>query len=398
MQHFTYRPLQDLNCAHKTVLVRVDFNVPMGEGRITDDFRMQCSLKTLRRILDQGGKVVLASHLGRPEGKPNAALSLKPIAQHLQTLLPENPVIFIPETVGPLKDKALDALKAGEILVLENLRFSEKEEANDPRFAQELARGADAFVNDAFACSHRAHASLHAITRFLPSYAGLQLAEELNQLNTYLAEPQRPFMAIVGGAKLSTKLGLLEHLAPLVDVLAVTGAMAHTFLKAKGYQIGKSLLEEAYLPQAGALLEKFPHLLLPVDVVVVKEVRAGAAHSLKQVEALAADDIIVDAGPETVKILTQALEQVKTLVWNGALGITEMPPFDGATNAIAKVIAARTQNHGLISVAGGGDTLLALHNAGVLSSFTYASTAGGAFLEFLEGKPLPGIEMLSKPF
>ncbi len=395
------KPLFDtLNLQGKAVLVRLDLNVPMKDGVVMDSERLERSLKTIQKLIQMQTRVVILSHLGRPEGKPSPEFSLGPVAKVLERLLSPTLVSFCPDTIGDTAKKAIEHLKNGQVLVLENLRFYEGEEKNTPAFSKELASLGDIYIDDAFSCAHRAHASTQGITQFLPSYPGYLMLEELDNLKRTLAHPQKPYMAIIGGAKISTKLGLLESLVTRLDKLVLTGAMANTFLMAWGYEVGKSLVEPPMVEEAKKILElanqKGCKVILPVDVVTASAPVLGAATQTVLVEHMGSDQMILDAGPETVQHILKAIKNSKTLVWNGALGVTEVKPFDHGTSIVARYVAGRTKAGELISVAGGGDTVLALKQAGVYEDFTYISTAGGAFLEWLEEKSLPGVEALDK--
>lgn len=391
--------LDGVSVKGKRVLVRADLNVPLQDGKVSDLYRLQSSLPTFEYLLSQGAKLILMSHLGRPDGVRQKKYSLKPVAEALERLL-KKPVQFSEEVIGESVEKQTQSLKEGEVLLLENLRFYPEEEENDAAFAQGLARLGDLYVNDAFASSHRAHASIEAITKYLPSYAGKLMEMEIRALGHLLEHPQRPFMAIVGGAKISSKLAILEHMLDRVDILAVVGGMANTFLFAKGYDVGTSLCEEQMASEVGRILkraqEEGKEIILPVDVVVAAHPQEGVPIKVVEVSEIPSTMMVLDAGPYTTKKIMEAIDKSRTLVWNGSLGIHELKPFDEATTFIAKHIAQRTQQGKLVSIAGGGDTVAALNQSQTLSEFSYVSTAGGAFLEWLEGKKLPGIEALEK--
>ena len=395
----TFRTLDDAyDLAGKTALVRVDFNVPMEGGKVTDDTRLRVALPTIQRLRDAGAKVALLAHFDRPKGQRVPSMSLKPVVQPLEALLGA-PVRFADDCIGPDAVEAIRDLDAGGVVLLENVRFHAAEEANDPVFAQKLADLGDLYVNDAFSAAHRAHASTEGLARLLPAYAGCAMARELSALDAALGNPQKPVIGIVGGSKVSTKLDLLKNLVGKLDTLAIGGGMANTFLYAQGVDIGGSLAEKDMADTAREILAeaeaKGCDILLPVDVVVATEVKPGAAaRTVKTGEALSTEDKILDAGPDTVARLNAAIDGSRTLIWNGPLGVFEVPPFDAATVAAAKHVAERTKAGALIAVAGGGDTVAAVGHAGVSADLTFVSTAGGAFLEWMEGKPLPGVEAL----
>ncbi|WP_295169028.1 phosphoglycerate kinase [uncultured Brevundimonas sp.] len=395
----TFRTLDDAkDLAGKTALVRVDFNVPMEGGKVTDDTRLRVALPTIQRLRDAGAKVALLAHFDRPKGQRVPSMSLKPIVQPLEELLGA-PVRFADDCIGPDAVEAIRDLDAGGVVLLENVRFHAAEEANDPVFAQKLADLGDLYVNDAFSAAHRAHASTEGVAHHIPAYAGESMRRELDALDAALGNPQKPVVGIVGGSKVSTKLDLLKNLVGKLDTLAIGGGMANTFLYAQGIDIGGSLAEKDMADTAREILAeaqaKGCDILLPVDVVVATEVKPGAdARTVKTGEALSADDKILDAGPDTVARLNAAVDASKTLIWNGPLGVFEVPPFDAATVAAARHVAERTKAGALIAVAGGGDTVAAVGHAGVSADLTFVSTAGGAFLEWMEGKPLPGVEAL----
>nr|WP_295235644.1 phosphoglycerate kinase [uncultured Brevundimonas sp.] len=395
----TFRTLDDAkDLAGKTALVRVDFNVPMEGGKVTDDTRLRVALPTIQRLRDAGAKVALLAHFDRPKGQRVPSMSLKPVVQPLEELLGA-PVRFAEDCIGPDAVEAIRDLDAGGVVLLENVRFHAAEEANDPVFAQKLADLGDLYVNDAFSAAHRAHASTEGVAHHIPAYAGESMRRELDALDAALGNPQKPVVGIVGGSKVSTKLDLLKNLVGKLDTLAIGGGMANTFLYAQGVDIGGSLAEKDMADTAREILAeaeaKGCDILLPVDVVVATEVKPGAdARTVKTGEALSTDDKILDAGPDTVARLNAAIDASKTLIWNGPLGVFEVPPFDAATVAAAKHVAERTKAGALIAVAGGGDTVAAVGHAGVAADLTFVSTAGGAFLEWMEGKPLPGVEAL----
>jgi phosphoglycerate kinase len=383
----------------KRVLVRADLNVPVQNGKVSDATRLERLVAGLKDLSHRGAKVIVVSHFGRPKNGPDAALSLKPIAEAFSTLL-GRPVHFATDSIGAPAESVVAALKPGDVAVLENLRFHKGEEKNDAAFAQSLAKLGDIYVNDAFSCAHRAHASTEAIARLLPAFAGPLLMEEINALRTALEKPRRPTAAVVGGAKVSTKIPVLENLVAKVDKLIVGGGMANTFLLARGVSVGKSLCEPDLLKTVERIDARAKasgcEIVLPVDGVVAREFKAGAASSAVDVAATPADAMILDVGPKSVAHLIGVLQGCRTLLWNGPLGAFEIEPFGAGTFALAKEAARLTKAGKLVSVAGGGDTVAALNAAGATEQFTYVSTAGGAFLEWLEGRELPGIAALIK--
>ncbi|WP_428406884.1 phosphoglycerate kinase [Hyphococcus sp.] len=392
-----YKTIDDLDVAGKRVLVRVDFNVPMKDGAVTDATRIDRALPTIEELSKKGAKVLLLSHFGRPKGKPDPEMSLKPVAKVLGDHL-GGPVEFVEDCIGDPVKKAVKSMLDGDVALLENTRFHAGEEKNDPEFAKALAEHADAYVNDAFSAAHRAHASTEGIAHLLPSAAGRAMERELDYLKAALSAPVRPMMTVVGGAKVSTKIELLLNLVGKANILAVGGGMANTFLFAKGVSVGKSLCEPDLADTAREIMEqargKGCEIILPVDVVVAKEFKEGADREVKAADAVGADDMILDLGPDTVNLIAEKIESAKTLVWNGPLGAFEIKPFDTATVEAARYAAKRVKDADLVAVAGGGDTVAALAAAGVENDFTYVSTAGGAFLEWLEGKTLPGVAAL----
>jgi phosphoglycerate kinase len=391
-----FRTLDAADVKGRRVLVRVDFNVPMQNGEVADVSRIERNTPTITEIADRGGKVILLSHYGRPKGRdPNE--SLKPVVAAVARIL-HRPIAFADDCVGEAAEKAVAALKPGDILCLENTRFHKGEEKNDSAFAAGLARLGDIYVDDAFSVAHRAHASVEAIAHLLPAYAGRAMQEELEALEKTLHAPQRPVAAIVGGAKVSTKLDLLGNLLTHVDTLIIGGGMANTFLAAQGKAVGKSLCEADLIKTARDILaaakSQNREIVLPVDVVVAQKFAAHAASRVVAVDDVGASDMILDIGPRTVEHVISVLARSKTLVWNGPFGAFEMEPFDNGTVEVAETAAELTATGKLVSIAGGGDTMAALNVAGVTGGFTYVSTAGGAFLEWLEGKVLPGVEVL----
>jgi phosphoglycerate kinase len=391
-----FRTLDQAKLSGKRVLVRLDLNVPMENGKVTDATRIERQAPTVTESADKGGKVILLSHLGRPKG-PDPKESLRPVAAELARVI-GRPVAFAEDCIGPVAAAAVDKLRTGDILCLENTRFHPGEEKNDPAFVAELARLGDIFVNDAFSAAHRAHASTEGLAHKLPAYAGRSMQAELEALSQALETPERPVTAIVGGAKVSTKLDLLGNLLGKVDVLIIGGGMANTFLAALGEPIGKSLAERDLVQTARAIMDKAKSLrreiILPLDAVVAQKFEAHAPSKVVEIARVAADDMILDIGPRSIEHVVSALARTKTLVWNGPVGAFEKEPFDNGTIELAEAAAELTLAGRLISVAGGGDTVAALNAAGVLDRFTYVSTAGGAFLEWLEGKRLPGVEVL----
>jgi len=395
----TFRTLDDApSLAGKTALVRVDFNVPMENGKVTEDTRLRVALPTINRLRDAGARVALLAHFDRPKGKVVPSMSLQPVVDDLEHLLGA-PVRFSSDCIGDEAKAAIADLDIGGVVLLENVRFHPGEEANDPAFATQLAELGDLYVNDAFSAAHRAHASTEGLARLLPAYAGESMRRELDALDAALGKPQKPVLGIVGGAKVSTKLDLLKNLVGKLDRLAIGGGMANTFLYAQGVDIGGSLAEKDMADTARAILAEAGargcEILLPIDVVVAKEVRPGVeTRTLLVREAIADDEKILDAGPLTVEKLIKGMALSRTVIWNGPLGVFEVPPFDAATVKAAQAAAQLTKSGALIAVAGGGDTVAALHYAGVVDDMTFVSTAGGAFLEWMEGKPLPGVEAL----
>ena len=392
----SFRTLDDVDVKGKRVLLRVDLNVPMENGRVSDLTRLERVAPTILEISSKGGKVILLSHFGRPNTR-DPKDSLKPVAGALASVL-NRPIGFADDCIGPAAEAAVGAMKNGDIVCLENTRFHKGEEENDPAFVAALAALGDIWVNDAFSAAHRAHASTEGLGHVLPAYAGRAMQAELDALTRALNAPQRPVAAIVGGAKVSTKLDLLGNLVGRVNVLIIGGGMANTFLAAQGRPVGKSLCEHDLAESARQILAKAKAqncgIVLPVDAVVAKEFKAHAASRVAPVDAVAADEMILDIGPRTVEHVVSVLARVKTLVWNGPFGAFEKEPFDNGTLEVAEAAAELTAAGKLVSVAGGGDTVAALNAAGAASRLTYVSTAGGAFLEWMEGKMLPGVEVL----
>ena len=388
-----------IDVAGKRVIVRADLNVPVKDGKVTDATRLERVMPGLKSLADRGAKVIVISHFGRPKGGPQADLSLKPIAEALQGRLGRH-VAFGADCVGETAAATVGSLKNGDIAVLENLRFHSGEEKNDPAFAAELAKLGDIFVGDAFSCAHRAHASTEGLTHHLPSYAGPLLMEEIDALRTALEKPKRPTAAVVGGAKVSTKIPVLTNLVAKVDALIIGGGMANTFLQAMGTMVGKSLAETEFHGVARDIVaeakQKGCEIILPVDAVVAREFKEGAPSEVVDIAKVPSDMMILDVGPQSVARVVKVLEDSKTLLWNGPMGAFEIAPFGEGTFALARAAAALTKAGKLTSVAGGGDTVAALNAAGVTDDFTYVSTAGGAFLEWLEGRELPGIAALAR--
>ena len=391
-----FRTLDDVDVSGKRVLMRVDLNVPVENGRVSDLTRIERVAPTISEVADKGGKVILLSHFGRPKGR-DAAQSLKPVALAIANVL-KRPVAFADDCVGDPAMVAVEAMKAGDVLCLENTRFHPGEARNDPDFVTQLAALGDIFVNDAFSAAHRAHASVEGLARRLPAYAGRSMQDELEALTKILQTPIRPLAAIVGGAKVSTKLDLLGSLLAKVDVLLIGGGMANTFLAARGYSVGKSLCERDLLPTAREIMDKGTakgrEIVLPVDAVVAKRFEANAPSRVVAADGIGDDEMILDIGPRSIEHVCSVLARVETLVWNGPFGAFELEPFDTGTVEVAEAAAELTAAGKIKSVAGGGDTVAALNAAGAADRFTYVSTAGGAFLEWLEGKALPGVEVL----
>jgi phosphoglycerate kinase len=388
--------VKDLDAHGKRVFVRVDFNVPLEDGKVTDDSRIRASLPTIRYLVGQGARVILASHLGRPDGKVQDGLRLRPVAERLTQLLRQN-VPVTGDALGIGTEDAVKRLRPGEVLLLENLRFHPEEEANDPEFARVLASYADVYVNDAFGTAHRAHASTVGVAKLLPAYAGLLMEREINALSGLLENPQHPFAAIVGGAKVSGKLKVLDNLVSKVDLLILGGGMANTFLLAQGKTVGKSLAEHDMIDQAKRVLaesdKRGVRVILPVDVIVAKEVTRGTEYKTLLAEKIPASWHIVDVGKDTLADIEEALADVRTVVWNGPMGVFEIPVFGAGTRAVAKVLAERA-DAGATVVVGGGDSVAAIQQQGLAERMTHISTGGGASLEFLEGRELPGVAVL----
>lgn len=396
----TTKTMDDLgDLTGKRVMVRVDFNVPMRDGEVTDTTRLDRAVPTVRALVERGAKVILLSHFGRPKGQRDDTMSLRPVADAFARVLGQD-VAFAPDSVGGPANEAVAAVSPGDVLLLENTRFHAGEEANDEAYAKALAQNADAYVNDAFSAAHRAHASTEGLARLVPSAAGKAMRREIDYLNAALGAPERPLMAVVGGAKVSSKLDVLTNLVTKADHVVVGGGMANTFMLAMGLDVGKSLAEPDLVPTAKDIMAKALRegcdLILPRDVVVSDRFEANVETTVRPADGVRPGEMILDLGPDSVDAYAEALEGCKTLVWNGPLGAFETPPFHTATVELARYAAKLTGAGGLTSVAGGGDTVAALAIAGVVDDFTYVSTAGGAFLEWMEGKALPGVEALRR--
>ena len=392
----TFRTLDHADVKGQRVLMRVDLNVPYENGVVSDATRIERTAPSITELADKGAKVILLSHFGRPKG-PNPKDSLKAVAAEVAHTI-KRPIKFVGDCIGDEAERAVGAMKAGDILCLENTRFHAGEEKNDPEFIAQLAKLGDLYVNDAFSVSHRAHASTEGLSRVLPAFAGRTLQAELEAFEKVLDKPERPLVAIVGGAKISTKLDLLGNLLARVDVLVIGGAMANTFLMAQGKAVGRSLVERDLLDTAQKIMDQAAvnkrQILLPVDAVVAEKFEANTPSRVVDVDSIGDADMMLDIGPNSVEQVISVLARAKTLVWNGPFGAFEMEPFDNGTVEVAEAAAELTQAGKLVTVAGGGDTVAALNVAGVVDRFSYVSTAGGAFLEWLEGKPLPGVEVL----
>jgi len=388
--------IRDLDAAGKRVFLRVDFNVPLADGKITDDSRIVAALPTIRALLAQGAIVILASHLGRPDGKVQDSMRLRPVAERLSQLL-KMPVSVTGDALGAGTEDAIKRLKPGECILLENLRFHAEEEKNDPAFAKALASYADVYVNDAFGTAHRAHASTEGIARILPAYAGLLMEKEIEFLGKLMENPERPFAAIIGGAKVSGKIKVLRNLVDKVDILVIGGGMANTFMLAQGKSVGKSLVEPDRVEDARAIMESAAKhgtkIILPIDVIVAKEVTRGSEYKTLPGDKVPASWNIVDVGKQSLDAMRKALEPARTVFWNGPLGVFEIPAFSNGTNEIARFLAGRAQA-GAIVVVGGGDSVAAVEQQGLGDKMTHISTGGGASLEFMEGKELPGVAIL----
>lgn len=394
----SFKTLDDLgDIRGKRALVRVDLNVPMADGRVSDDTRLRALVPTVSELADKGAKVLLLAHFGRPKGAKHSEMSVSMVLDALQDVLGRE-IMFVPEIYGDVVKQSVDILASGDIALLENTRFWPGEEKNDPELAKLVAANGDIYVNDAFSAAHRAHMSTEGLAHLLPAYAGRSMEEELKALESALGNPTHPVAAVVGGAKVSTKLEVLQNLVSKVDHLIIGGGMANTFLAARGVDVGKSLCEHDLAETANLIMDAADAanctVHLPYDVVVAKEFKANPPVRTVNVHEVAADEMILDVGPAAVEALADALKNCRTLVWNGPMGAFEMEPFDAATVALARTAAALTKEGSLVSVAGGGDTVAALAHAGVIEDFSFISTAGGAFLEWMEGKPLPGVDAL----
>ncbi|OKL44059.1 phosphoglycerate kinase [Pseudovibrio exalbescens] len=395
----SFKTLSDADLAGKRVLTRVDLNVPMKDGKVTDTTRIERVLPTIKEISEAGGKVILLAHFGRPKGEKVPEMSLAPVAPAVADLLGK-PVAFAEDCIGDVAKAAVDAMNNGDVLLLENTRYYKGEEKNDAEFSKELAANGDIYVNDAFSAAHRAHGSTEGIAKLLPAYAGRTMQAELEALQSALSTPVRPVLAVVGGAKVSSKIDLLENLVSKVNILVIGGGMANTFLAAQGVNVGKSLCEHDLAETAKRIMvaaEKAGcEIVLPTDAVVAWEFAANAKNETVALDAIPADSMMLDVGPASIETVKAKIDEAKTLVWNGPLGAFEIAPFDKATVAAAQYAAEKTKSGDLKTVAGGGDTVAALNHAGVGADFSYVSTAGGAFLEWLEGKELPGVTALEK--
>lgn len=392
-----FKTIRDLDVQGKTVLLRADLNVPVQDGRVTDTTRIDRLKPTIDYLHDHGARILLISHFGRPDGESNSGLSLAFLTSTLQKCWGHN-VHFCQTSIGEQAESFAQSLTDGEIGLLENIRFHKEEKANDLGFAKALARLGDFYVNDAFSCSHRAHASIEALAHLLPAAAGLLMEEELNALDQALGHPKKPVAAVAGGSKISTKLSVLHNLTKRVDYLILGGGMANTFLHAQGADLGNSLCEKDMAEEARSIMSKAEEngceIILPVDLVAVEDLRENAPFDVVPATKVPEGKMAVDSGPDSIKNVLEKIHDCKTIVWNGPLGVFEIKPFDDGTNALARAVADKTGSGELVSIAGGGDTVFALENAGVAQDFSYISTAGGAFLEWLEGKPLPGVDAL----
>ncbi len=388
------KTVRDIDVQNKRVLMRCDFNVPMQDGKITDDKRIRAALPTIKYLIEKGAKVILMSHLGRPKGKFVDEFRLDPVAERLSELL-EKPVTKVNDCIGDEPQAAVDKMQPGDVVLLENVRFYAEEEKNDPEFAKKLASFGDIYVNDAFGTAHRAHASTEGVAKYLPAVSGFLMEKELQFLGSAVEEPKRPFVAILGGAKVKDKIAVIESLLQKVDTLIIGGGMAYTFLKSKGYEIGNSLLDEERLDFCREVLAKAEEagvkFLLPVDVVVAKEFAADAEHKVVPADQIPADWEGLDIGPETIELFKSAIAEAGTVVWNGPMGVFEFPAFAKGTNSIAQALAESNA----VTVIGGGDSAAAVEQAGLADKMTHVSTGGGASLEFLEGKVLPGVAALN---
>lgn len=391
---FRKKTIRDVDVSGKRVLVRVDFNVPLSEGAVTDDTRVRAALPTIRYLVDKGARVILMSHLGRPKGEPDPQYSLRPVRRVLQRLLGRN-VVFIDSTVGPEVSEAVERMVDGEVLMLENLRFNPGEKADDPTFSERLASLGDLYVDDAFGASHRAHASTEGVTHFLPAVGGFLLAREVGTLTDMLAEPQRPFVAILGGSKVSDKFGVIDKLLDFVDTLLIGGGMCFTFLVAQGMDVGRSIVEPDWIEPARRMLAKAAErgvdLMLPVDFVVASEMAEDVSTRNCGAEEIPSDEMGLDIGPTTIELYKAAVSSARTIFWNGPMGVFELAPFEKGTREIAVAVA---RNNRAVSVVGGGDSVAALREFGLEERVTFVSTGGGASMKLLEGSELPGVQAL----
>ncbi len=394
-----FQSIAELDVKGKTILLRADLNVPKQHNTITDMTRIERLTPTIKLLRDNGAKILILSHFGRPEGEHNPEMSLAFLTSVLEKCWGGN-VKFSPESIGETPKEITKSAQSGDIILLENLRFHKGEKANDPEFAKSLAELGDIYVNDAFSTSHRAHASTSGIAQFLPCAAGLLMMEELNALTQALGTPKSPVLAVTGGSKISTNLGVLKNLSEKVDYLVLGGGMANTFLYAQGISMGRSLCEKDMADTARDIMYTASRvgceIILPKDVITVSELKENAQYSTVDINNISDDQMAIDIGPKTIAYISEKIKQSQTVVWNGPMGVFEIKPFDNGTNEIAKLVGSETLNDQCISIAGGGDTIAALENAGAASDFSYISTAGGAFLEWLEGKKLPGITALKK--
>jgi phosphoglycerate kinase len=396
----SYKGIDEVEVSGKRVIVRADLNVPLAHGQVSDATRIERLIPTLQNLAGRGAKIIVLSHLGRPDGQKKTEFSLRPVADKLVSMMGGAPVRFVEDCIGEKPREAAAAMRPGEIVVLENLRYYPGEEKNDPDFVASLASLGELFVNDAFSVSHRAHASVYGIAHKLPAFAGPQMLAELEAFKLVLELPKRPVAAIVGGAKVSTKIPLLSNLAPKVDMLIIGGGMANTFLHAQGFAVGKSLCEPDFAETVEEIMSRAAEtgcrIVLPCDAVVAEEFEPNAPHGVHAIGDIPPGGMILDVGPRSVADFKERIGSAKTLLWNGPVGAFETPPFGAGTFEVAKFAAERTRSGELVSVAGGGDTVAALNSAGVTDSFTYVSTAGGAFLEWLEGRELPGVVALAQ--
>ena len=390
--------ITEIDLKNKKIIVRVDLNVPLIHGKVIDSERILRIQPTIKYLIDQEAKVILISHFGRPKGEFNVEMSLAPIVDELQKFLPNIPVKFSVDCQGEMAKEAVDNLNYGEVLILENLRFYPEETKNDEVFAKELASFADIYINDSFSSSHRSHASIDAITKFLPSYPGLLLKEEIDNLNKYLTSPKDPMIAIIGGSKVSTKIELIKHISNNAEAIIIGGAMANTFLAAKNIDVKSSLIEKDYLSVAKEIITFCDNnnceIILPMDACCAKDIKDGENSIITSIDKIPDDYMILDIGPNSILEILSLLDKYKTILWNGPLGAFEFKPFNIGTEAIARKIALLSRENNLISIAGGGDVVASVKSSGLKNEFTYISTAGGAFLAWLEGKSLPGIKAL----